>query len=93
MNQHTLSLALSAVRFSSCTARFSLTHMNAEPIHGMALPSWEADVVRHNSRRASVAAHGLWRMAARAWHEPPGATCSVVSASPSHSISIKNYNS
>ena len=49
MNQHMLSLALSAVRFSSCSARFSLTHMNAESIHEMALPSWEADVVRHNS--------------------------------------------
>ena len=40
-------------------------------------------------RRASVATNGLWRMAARAWHEPPTDTCSVVSASPSHSISIK----
>ena len=39
-------------------------------------------------RRASVAMNGLWRMAARAWHEPPPDTCSVVSASPSHSISI-----
>ena len=50
-NQHSPSAALSAVRFSSCTARFSLRHtyMNADPIRAMALPSWEADVVRHNT--------------------------------------------
>ena len=35
-------------------------------------------------RRTSVATHGLWRVAARAWHEPPADTCSMVSASPSH---------
>ena len=35
-------------------------------------------------RRASVATNGLWRVAARAWHEPPADTCSVVSARPSH---------
>ena len=40
-------------------------------------------------RRASVATNGLWRVAARAWHEPPADTCSVVSAHPSHSRSIK----
>ena len=39
-------------------------------------------------RRVSVTTNGLWRVAARAWHEPPPDTCSVVSASPSHSISI-----
>ena len=62
--------------------------MNAEPIHEMALPSWEADAVRH-PRHALVATNRLWRMAARAWHKPPSDTCSVVSASPSLSISIK----
>ena len=35
-------------------------------------------------RRASVATNGLWRVAARAWHEPPADACSVVSAHPSH---------
>ena len=35
-------------------------------------------------RRASVATHGLWRVAARAWHEPPADASSVVSAHPSH---------
>ena len=40
-------------------------------------------------RRASVTTNGLWRMAARAWHEPPADACSVVSAHPSHSRSIK----
>ena len=40
-------------------------------------------------RRASVPTKGLWRVAARAWHEPPADTCSVVSAHPSHSRSIK----
>ena len=40
-------------------------------------------------RRASVMTHGLWRVAARAWHEPPADTCSMVSASPSHPRSIK----
>ena len=63
--------------------------MNANPFHAMALPSWEADVVRHNSRRTSVATNGLWRVAARAWHEPPADTCSVVSARPLHARSIK----
>ena len=43
-------------------------------------------------RRASVATNGLWRVAARAWHEPPADTCSAVSAHPSHSRSIKIYN-
>ena len=40
-------------------------------------------------RCASVATNGLWRMAARAWHEPPAETYSVVSARPSHSRLIK----
>ena len=41
-------------------------------------------------RRASVAAHRLWHVAARIWHEPPADTCSMVSAtSPSHPRSIK----
>ena len=40
-------------------------------------------------RHTSVTTSGLWRMAARTWHEPPSDTCSVVSASPSHSFSIK----
>ena len=40
-------------------------------------------------RRASVTTNGLWRVTARAWHEPPADTCSVVSAHPSHSRSIK----
>ena len=40
-------------------------------------------------RRTSVAMNGLWRVAAHAWHEPLADTCSVVSASPSHSRSIK----
>ena len=40
-------------------------------------------------RRTLVVTNGLWCVAARAWHEPPTDTCSVVSASPSHSISIK----
>ena len=39
-------------------------------------------------RRASFATNGLWRVAARAWHEPPADTCSVVSARPSHARSI-----
>ena len=43
-------------------------------------------------RRASVATKGLWRVAARAWHEPPADACSVVSAHPSHSRSIKIHN-
>ena len=40
-------------------------------------------------RRASVATNGLWRVAACAWHEPTADACSVVSAHPSHSRSIK----
>ena len=67
--------------------------MNAESIHEMDLPSWEADVVRHTPRRASVATNGLWRVAAHAWHEPTADACSVVSAHPLHSRSIKNHNS
>ena len=43
-------------------------------------------------RRASVATNGLWRVAARARHEPPADTCSVVSAHPLHSRSIKIHN-
>ena len=39
--------------------------------------------------RALVMTNGLWSVAACTWHEPPTDTCSVVSASPSHSISIK----
>ena len=39
-------------------------------------------------RCASFATNGLWRVAARAWHEPPADTCSVVSARPSHARSI-----
>ena len=39
--------------------------------------------------RASVMTHGLWCVAACAWHEPPADTCSMVSASPSHPRSIK----
>ena len=39
--------------------------------------------------RASVATNGLWRVAARAWHEPPADACSVVPAHPLHSRSIK----
>ena len=44
-------------------------------------------------RHASVATNGLWRVAARAWHEPPADTCSVVSARPLHARSIKIHNS
>ena len=40
-------------------------------------------------RLASVTTYGLWCVAAHAWHEPPADTCSVVSASPLHPISIK----
>ena len=35
-------------------------------------------------RHALVATNELWRVTARAWHEPPADTCSMVSASPSH---------
>ena len=40
-------------------------------------------------RRASVVINGLWRVAARIWHEPPADTCSAVSASPLHPILIE----
>ena len=41
-------------------------------------------------RRASVVAtNSLWHVAEHVWHEPPADTCSVVSASHSHPISIK----
>ena len=39
--------------------------------------------------RASVAMNGLWRVAARTWHEPHADTCSMVSASPSHPRLVK----
>ena len=38
---------------------------------------------------ATVATKGLWCVASRVWHEPPPDTCSVASAGPSHSRSIK----